>query len=203
MVHRESQLSKDFCVGASVIGRLSLGYMSDKVDPWLLGLSTLCLTALTTFILWGILSNSFAGLMAFGLAYGIIAGGWTSLWTAFIQPLASASPFLFTNCFRFSCHFLSCITEDDIALSTSLFGYLLLSRGFGNILSTPITTSLLRGNQSTSIPYHHDKTGFDVGGGRFENVILYAGTCFCAASVIAVVGWGVEKSMANRARARV
>lgn len=64
--------------------------MSDKLDPWLLGLATLCLTALATFILWGVLSSSFAGLMAFGLAYGILAGGWSSLWTAFVQPIASA-----------------------------------------------------------------------------------------------------------------
>ena len=91
-------------------------------------------------------------------------------------------------------------TEDDITLSTSLFGYLLLSRGIGNIASTPISNALLRSNSPSPLLRHQNKTGFDVGEGRFEDLILYAGTCFAAASVIAVIGWGMEKSRAQRAR---
>lgn len=68
-----------------------MGYISDSVDPWLLGLSTLGSSAIATIVLWGLFSNSFAGLLAFGLVYGTIAGGWTSLWTAFIRPIASKS----------------------------------------------------------------------------------------------------------------
>ncbi|KZP31560.1 MFS general substrate transporter [Athelia psychrophila] len=165
--------------GASVIGRLAMGYVSDTVDPWLLGLTTLGSSALATFVLWGFLSNSFAGLLAFGLVYGIIAGGWTSLWTAFLRP----------------------IVKDDISLATSLFGYLLLSRGIGNIASTPISNALLQNNQSSSFPYHHTRTGFAVGEGRFQNVIIYVGICFITASVVAVVGWGREKSRTRMASA--
>lgn len=91
-------------------------------------------------------------------------------------------------------------TEDDITLSTSLFGYLLLSRGIGNIASTPISNALLRSNSPSPLLHHSNKTGFSVGEGRFEDLILYAGTCFAAASMIAVVGWGMEKSRAQRAR---
>lgn len=90
--------------------------------------------------------------------------------------------------------------EDDLTLSTSLFGYLMLTRGIGNILSTPISTSLLRNNgSSSSPPYHHDNTGFAVGEGRFENMIIYVGACFSAAAMVVVVGWGMERA---RARAR-
>ncbi|KZP31550.1 MFS general substrate transporter [Athelia psychrophila] len=165
--------------GASVIGRLAMGYLSDTVDPWLLALSSLGSSALATFVLWGLLSNSFAGLLAFGLVYGIMAGGWSSLGTAFLRP----------------------IVKDDISLSASLFGHVLLSRGIGNIASAPISNALLRNNQSSSVPYHHTKTGFAVGEGRFENVILYVSICFATASVVAAIGWGREKSRARTASA--
>ncbi|KZP33374.1 MFS general substrate transporter [Athelia psychrophila] len=166
--------------GASAVGRVVMGYASDNIDPWLLILSTLGTSALATFILWGVLSNSFAGLLAFGLVYGVMAGGFTSLWPAIVRPIA----------------------KDDVALITSLYGYLLLTRGIGNIASTPVSNALLRTNQSVSIPYHHTKTGFAVGEGRYENVIIYVGICFAAASVISVGGWAMEKSRAQRDRVR-
>lgn len=72
-----------------------------------------------------------------------------------------------------------------------MFGYLLLSRGVGSILSTPISTFL--SSQRISNPtYAAGSTGFDVGGGRFEKMIIYVGTCFAGAATIAVVGWVVE-----------
>jgi MCP family monocarboxylic acid transporter-like MFS transporter 10 len=74
-------------------------------------------------------------------------------------------------------------------LSTTFIGYLMLTRGLGNILSTPISTAL--SSPHTTIG-QHERFGFDVGGGKFENVILYAGSCFAAASVVAGLGWGVD-----------
>lgn len=91
------------------------------------------------------------------------------------------------------------IIEDDIPLSTTLFGYLLLSRGIGNIASTPISNALLRNNQTSPVSDNHSTTGFAVGEGKFENVILYVGACFATASAIAMAGWGLEKSRARRA----
>lgn len=75
--------------GSSLFGRISLGYLSDKVEPWLIAASTLAFTSLVTFVLWGVLSHSFAGLLAFGIAYGTIAGGWSSLWSGFLRPITS------------------------------------------------------------------------------------------------------------------
>ncbi|KAF7348227.1 hypothetical protein MSAN_01776300 [Mycena sanguinolenta] len=153
---------------ASVVGRLSMGYLSDKFNPWILALTTLFTTSVATFILWGVLSHSFAGLLAFGIAYGSIAGGWSSLWTGFVRPIAS----------------------DDPALSTMLYGYLLLSRGIGNIVSTPISAQLLtsQAHNSTS----PDSTGFDVGDGRFEKMIIYVGTLFAGAASVAVLGLAMD-----------
>ncbi|KIJ64420.1 hypothetical protein HYDPIDRAFT_181709 [Hydnomerulius pinastri MD-312] len=160
--------------GTSVVSRLGLGFLSDKVDPWGLALSTLVFACFSTFVLWGVLSHTFAGLLAFGIAYGTIAGGWTCLWTAFIRPIA----------------------KDDPTLATSLFGYLLLSRGLGNVLSTPISTSLVNGYNSMA-GMREIKTGFDVAGGRFEKMIVYVGTCFAGAAVVLAIGWvsGVSKAL--------
>ncbi|KAH7925578.1 MFS general substrate transporter [Leucogyrophana mollusca] len=164
--------------GASVVGRLGLGVLSDTMNPSALALCSLLITAISIFVLWGVLSNTFAGLIAFGIVYGMIAGGWTSLWTGFVRPFA----------------------KDDPTLSTSMFGYLLLSRGLGNILSSPISTSLLSGYASGSWGFHTAKTGFGVGGGQFANMIIYVGTCFACAALIVGVGWGlgVNKPKARR-----
>ncbi|KII90896.1 hypothetical protein PLICRDRAFT_39502 [Plicaturopsis crispa FD-325 SS-3] len=162
----KSSLTLSLLNGMSVLGGLSMGLLSDKFSAWLLALSTVLATSLITFVLWGVLSHSFAGLLLFSIVYGALAGGWASLWAGFVRPIAM----------------------DDPRLSTTLFGYLMLSRGLGNILSTPISTSLSRLKVWQALGL-----GYAVGGGRFENMIIYAGTCFAAAAIIASVGLGTEK----------
>lgn len=83
--------------GGSVLGRVMMGFMSDKFNPWALGISSLVTTSMATFVLWGVLSHSFPLLLVFALAYGSLAGGWSSLWTGLVRPIASALiPSLFT-----------------------------------------------------------------------------------------------------------
>jgi MFS transporter, MCT family, solute carrier family 16 (monocarboxylic acid transporters), member 10 len=89
--------------------------------------------------------------------------------------------------------------EDDPALMTSIFGYFLLSRGLGNILSTPISTALdSRNSQGDTAAHNH--TGFQVGNGRFEKMIVYVGTCFACAAAMAVLGWVVDVQVKRRGR---
>jgi MFS transporter, MCT family, solute carrier family 16 (monocarboxylic acid transporters), member 10 len=91
--------------------------------------------------------------------------------------------------------------EDDPALMTTIFGYFLLSRGLGNILSTPISTALDSQNrQGDSAAHKH--TGFQVGNGRFEKMIVYVGTSFACAAVMAFLGWIVNVQVKRRGRAR-
>lgn len=66
----------------------------------------------------------------------------------------------------------------------------MLSRGLGNVMCTPIATAL-RG--IAGVPNATVRTGFAVGGGEFENVIVYVGSCFAVASVLAGVGWGMKR----------
>lgn len=93
---------------------------------------------------------------------------------------------------------MSYVVEDP-QLSTTLIGYLMFSRGLGNILSTPIATALSRSNSDT-ISSLHERLGFDVGGGKYERVIVYVGTCFAGAAIIALVAWGIEKARLRPSR---
>ncbi|KAF7337832.1 MFS general substrate transporter [Mycena venus] len=170
---------------ASVVGRLSMGYLSDTFNPWMLAFSILITTSATSFILWGVLSYSFAGLVAFGIAYGTVAGGWTCLWTGFVKPLA----------------------KDDLVMSTTLYGYLLLSRGVGNIVSTPISARLysqthLNHNANATAAVVQSKIGFEVGDGRFETMIVYVGTCFAGAAGVAALGWVMDVRKRREGEAR-
>ncbi|TFY57608.1 hypothetical protein EVG20_g8480 [Dentipellis fragilis] len=163
--------------GASAAGPLILGFLSDRFSPWLLALLTCSFTSIATFVLWGVVGNVFAGLIVFGMAFGLLAGGWSTLWSGFLRSFA----------------------KDDPALATLLYGFLMLSRGLGNVLCSPISTSLSSVTSPTvslsdSMFQSTGKTGFDVADGRFEKLIIYVGSCFAGAAVIALVGWGGDKA---------
>lgn len=85
----KSALALSLLNGAAVFGRLLLGVLSDHFDPWSIALATLTFTAAAVFVLWGVLGYSLGGLLAFGIFYGILAGGWTSLFSGFTRPFAS------------------------------------------------------------------------------------------------------------------
>jgi MFS transporter, MCT family, solute carrier family 16 (monocarboxylic acid transporters), member 10 len=82
------------------------------------------------------------------------------------------------------------ITKDDPTLSTTLLGLLFLSRGLGNVLSTPISTALSHGGGDS---VHPPKFGFDVDGGKYEKMIVYVGTCFVGAAIVSAVAWRVDQ----------
>ncbi|THH08269.1 hypothetical protein EW146_g9045 [Bondarzewia mesenterica] len=166
--------------GASAIGPLILGILTDHFSPWPLALFTCILTSLATFVLWGVVGNVTAGLMVFGTAYGLLAGGWTTLWAGFVRDMS----------------------KDDPSLPTLLYGFLMLSRGLGNVLSTPISTSLSSATTnvtSTSSSLGHEgRMGFSVADGKFEKLIVYVGSCFAGAAALALVGWGGDKAVRLR-----
>ncbi|KAH8809546.1 MFS general substrate transporter [Flagelloscypha sp. PMI_526] len=169
----KSALTLALLNGSSVVGRVGLGYLSDVVNPMVLAISQLLATSILTFVLWGVFSSNFAGLLVFSMAYGAVAGGWSSLWSGFVRPIA----------------------KDDLHLTNNMFGLLLLTRGIGNILSTPISTSILTPVRERT---DHWKFGFEVGSGKYENLIWYVGTCFAGAAVFATGTWLVENRLERR-----
>ncbi|KAJ3876733.1 major facilitator superfamily domain-containing protein [Lentinula edodes] len=171
----------------SVIGRLATGYLSDKINPWFLGLSILASTSAAT------------------LAYGILASGWTSTWNGFTKPLSRKYMYALIR-WQYS-NFVNSLNPlaNDPNLSTTLFGVLLFSRGIGNIFSTPISSALtsLHSNSTTSSFTHaSNHLGFDVGGGKFEKMIVYVGMCFAGAALIALVGWVMDAAIRRRSFGR-
>jgi MFS transporter, MCT family, solute carrier family 16 (monocarboxylic acid transporters), member 10 len=76
------------------------------------------------------------------------------------------------------------LAKDDPTLSTTLLSLLFFGRGFGNVLATPISTSLLRAG--TGKP--HGNTGFGVDGGKYARLIVFAGACYAGAALLAL-GW--------------
>ncbi|KAL4250660.1 Proton-linked Monocarboxylate Transporter [Abortiporus biennis] len=165
-----SSLALALLNGSSLLGRISMGMLSDKLNPFILAISTLTFTSLATFILWGVLANSFKGVLAFGIVYGCFASGWSSLYTGFIRRFA----------------------KDDPTISTSIIGVLMFTRGIGNILSTPISTALQHNSSSFSNPSDnsHFSSGFDVSGGQYSDIIIFVGTCFAGSALVATFGWG-------------
>ncbi|KAK0214698.1 hypothetical protein EDD85DRAFT_501080 [Armillaria nabsnona] len=151
-----SSLAVALLNSASLLSHLSLGYMADRLNPWLLTLSTLSSISIATFILWSLLSRNLAGLLSFGIAYSALAGRWSSLWMGFITP----------------------ITNNDLSLVTCLFRYLMLLQSVGNILCMPISSALSMISESA---IGKASTGFQVVGGRFENIVCMWG---CVSQVL-------------------
>ena len=166
-----------------------MGYLSDRYNVWALAITSLLLTSLATFVLWGVLSYSLAGILVFGVAYGSTAGCWSSMWNGFVRPVASTSlPSSYRP--RLAHHVRA---EDDPSLATTMFSFLLLTRGVGNIFSTPISTALQHARLAiTTKP----GTGFAVASGQYNAMIVYAGTCFAGAAAVAMVGWSLDKRRA-------
>ncbi|KLO15824.1 MFS general substrate transporter [Schizopora paradoxa] len=164
--------------GGSLLSRIAIGLLSDRLNPFALAMVCAFGTSLVTFVLWGVVAvrvaSHFSGLLAFGLAYGALAGGWTSLLVGFVRPVSS----------------------DDPRLATSLIGLLCAVQGVGNILSTPIATSLFQSVSKSSSTYHVLVTSLQAGG--YEKMIIYVGSCFAGAGVLAGIGLLAEHSQSRR-----
>jgi len=87
-------------------------------------------------------------------------------------------------------------------MATSMFGYLLFTRGVGNVLSTPIA-SALRAGHNAAATISLSSSGFQVGDGKYMNMIIYVGSSFAGASCIAALGWGREMLLLKRSRVNV
>lgn len=86
----QSSLALTLVNAASIFAGFCMGYLSDRYNVWVLAFTSLLLTSLATFLLWGVLANSLTGILAYGAVYGITAGCWSSMWNGFVKPIASA-----------------------------------------------------------------------------------------------------------------
>ena len=71
-------------------------------------------------------------------------------------------------------------TDDGLSDTVTLFGYLSLSRGLGNVLSAPISSALISG-AAMSHEY-----GFGVDQGKYGSTIVAIGTLMTVAGLIEI-----------------
>ncbi|KAH8806542.1 MFS general substrate transporter [Flagelloscypha sp. PMI_526] len=166
----QSALTLSLLSFGSAMSRLAIGILADKYSPWTISLSMLVGSCLATFFLWGIASSNLAGLLAFGLIFGIGAGGWPSIWTGFMGKVA---------------------LREDTQARNDMFSLLMFARGAGNILSAPLSAALYSAG-SVGLGRHGAAFGFGVDGGRFGGMILFVGLNFGLATLVGVSGLGRE-----------
>ncbi|EKM53759.1 uncharacterized protein PHACADRAFT_99812, partial [Phanerochaete carnosa HHB-10118-sp] len=167
----QASLTLTLSNATAIIAGFAVGWLSDRCNIWALAFSVLLLSSLATLVLWGVTSFSFAGVLACAAVYGITAGSWSSLWSGFVRPIALGDP----------------------SVATTIINFMMLSRGIGNIASTPISTALQQAKLVVVLGSGATKTGFAVDGGRYTAVIVYTGACFACASAVTILGWFLDR----------
>ncbi|KAB8293952.1 hypothetical protein EYC80_009424 [Monilinia laxa] len=106
----------------SVIGAISLGYLSDITHITTVVLLSSALSGLSVFFLWGI-STSLPSLIFFSVIYGIFAGGWSAIWAGMTREVQRA---------------------DENAGFAILMGLFSAGRGVGSVVCGPVTEWLVQ-----------------------------------------------------------
>ncbi|GAA5853573.1 hypothetical protein JCM8547_002510 [Rhodosporidiobolus lusitaniae] len=159
--------------GASVLSRVTLGILSDKHSPHALGFYTMLFASTSVFLIWGLAPTSFAPLLVFSILIGLLAGGWTSLYSAIIK---------------------SCVANDP-SLTSHLFSLISLTRGLGSLLSAPVSSAFL----AHRLPSSSAKLAYGVDEGRWGGLVLFVGACLAlAAGCEGALGLGRRKKAQAR-----
>ncbi|KAJ3537571.1 hypothetical protein NM208_g6256 [Fusarium decemcellulare] len=109
---------------ATVVGQLSFGYLSDRVDDiCVLVIITTVVSSIATFTLWGF-AHSITPLVMFAIIYGLFAGAYVVFWPRF-----------------------GSMVSDDPQPIYSLMAF---GKGVGNIVTAPVSESLLDKSLSSS-----------------------------------------------------
>ncbi|CAK7201304.1 hypothetical protein SEUCBS139899_004007 [Sporothrix eucalyptigena] len=139
---------------ASVPGTMVMGMLGDRLPATTVVLISSVGSAVSVFALWYVSDltsfhgNPLAILIAFALAYGFFAGGFSSTWSAVLHDMKR---------------------RDETANTGLVFGMLMGGRGLGFVLSGPISGALLAAGANG-----RSKTSVVVG--EYAPVILCTGT---------------------------
>ena len=140
---------------AQIFGEISFGRLSDKCSVHMLGTVSAAVASAATFLLWNF-ATSLAYVIAFAFVFGAFASGFIALWPRMGTMFA----------------------EQD---ANMIYSFLSFGRGFGCIVSGPISSSLLR------ISARHDSNAS--ASQKFNVMILFVGSCMAASAVIGCIGW--------------
>ncbi|KAH7304262.1 major facilitator superfamily domain-containing protein [Stachybotrys elegans] len=113
---------------AASVGLMVMGSLSDRLTVTTCTLISAMGVATSVLLIWG-LSASLPALYVFCICYGLFAGSWASIWPGIMREVSNRSE------------------EAGLGLSDPVMvqGHLCIGRGVGNIISGPLSDSLIRG----------------------------------------------------------
>ncbi|XWW94738.1 hypothetical protein V2A60_002685 [Cordyceps javanica] len=154
---------------ATVVGCVTMGWLTDRLHVTTCILVSTAGTAVGTFALWG-LGRNLATLYAFCALYGMFAGAYTSTWPGIMRQLTTAPPGRGSGGEEGSGG--GGRTFDPIMVC----GFLAMGRGIGNVVSGPLSEALI-----ANMPWKGEAmAGY---GSGYGTLIAFTGTT-------AVVGGG-------------
>ncbi|KAJ5151330.1 uncharacterized protein N7482_010582 [Penicillium canariense] len=106
----------------SVFSSVLAGFLSDRYHVTTIILISTVGTVLSVFLLWGF-AVTLPALYVFCTAYGLLAGGFSSTWSGIANEIQKANP------------------DSD---ATVIFPFMETGRGIGNVVSGPLSETLLR-----------------------------------------------------------
>lgn len=129
---------------ASVVGCVVVGILVDKCHVTTPVALSAAGATIACFLLWG-LAGTISLLFVFSIMYGLFAGGFVATWPGIMMLVTS---------------------KTARAEPSLVYGFLCAGRGLGNIMSGPVSESLLSGNGL------HAAMGY---GSRFGPLIIFTG----------------------------
>ena len=106
----------------TVFGSVLMGFLSDRYHITTCILMSTIGTVLAVFFVWGF-ATSITPLYIFCVAYGLLAGGFSSTWAGVSNEVQRANP---------------------LADATVIFPFMETGRGIGNVVSGPLSEALLK-----------------------------------------------------------
>ncbi|KAI0879155.1 major facilitator superfamily domain-containing protein [Hypoxylon argillaceum] len=137
---------------ASVFGCVSMGWFIDRFHvTTCIILSTIGATV-SVLVIWG-LSSSLGLLYLFCIAYGLFAGSFTSAWPGIMRDMTQLGK-----------------DSHKVPVDPNMvFGFLCAGRGIGNVISGPLSESLMRG-----LPWKGETAAYGYGSG-YGSLIVFTG----------------------------
>lgn len=128
---------------AVTIGLVVMGSLSDRLQVTTCMIISASGAAISVLCVWG-LSASLAGLYVFCILYGLFAGGWAAIWPGVMRDVAKASSEGDRDRQGASDGESHGPRDGYGADPIMVHGHLCVGRGLGNIISGPLSGSLLR-----------------------------------------------------------
>jgi MFS family permease len=141
------------------VGSVIMGLLTDRLHVTTCIIISTVGTTAGVFLIWG-LSSSLPTLFVFCVVYGLFAGCWTSMWPGIMKEVNRRGE-----------------AAGQYVDPTMVFGWLCVGRGIGNVVSGPLSESLLSGGNAW---LGRVSAGF---GSGYGGLIVYTGiTAFLSGS---------------------